>query len=498
MLLSVQLIGCSSINNNIQWDTKEELVFGTTLSTKSLDPANGYCGWFLVRYGIAETLFKLNDNMEAVPWLAEGYEKIDNKTWKITIKDNITFQNGKTLTSELVKDSIERTLEFNLRAKETLKIENITLEENNIIIYTSEENPTLINDLCDPFVSIIDVSEDNIDTNPIGTGPFMIEEFNHSGASYFKKNDNYWDGKVKLDRIKVIPIADADTLAMALQSGEVDVAQGLSYSMVNLFERDKNYKISSTDTSRAIVMYFNESNKDLKNTNVKKAINMIIDKELYSDSILKGQATPAKGIFPSNTTYSLEDFSITYNKNEALEILKNEGYSDTNNDGILDKDGENISLKLVTYSARAELPSIAQVIQDDLKTIGIEVKIEISDNITDILALGDFDLALYSNITTATGDSLAYLNNAIRTNGASNYGRYSNVEVDRLIDRLKVEFNKEERDKLAIEIQKIALNDNGYNFIAHMKMSFVMKNNVSGINPHPTDYYQFNANTDIE
>ena len=59
-------------------------------------------------------------------------------------------------------------------------------------------------------------------------------------------------------------------------------------------------------------------------------------------------------------------------------------------------------------------------------------------------------------------------------------------------------FDKNKRDYLAREIQRKALNEDVYNFIGYMKMSFVMKNNVSGINPHPTDYYQFNANTNIE
>ena len=499
VLSILYLIGCSNINVEVQWESKDELVFGTTLSTKSLDPANGYSGWFLVRYGVGETLFKLNDNMDVMPWLAESYEVINNTTWKIKIRDNIKFQNGKILTSESVKASLERTIELNSRAKLTLKIENIEVDENSIIIKTTEENPTLINDLCDPFSSIIDVnSNEDIDLNPIGTGPFIVEEFNHSGSSRFKKNDDYWNGEVKLDSIKVLPIGDADTLAMALQSGEIDVAQGLSYSMINLFESDSNYKISSVDTSRAIVMYFNENNSKLSNENIRKAINMLIDKNLYSSTILNGQATPAIGVFPSSTSYSLDNLDISYDKDMALEILKNEGYIDSNGDGILDKDGINLSFNLVTYSARAELTSIAQAIQDDLKKVGIEVKIEISDNITDILSSGNFDLALYSNITSATGDSLAYLNNAFRTDGASNYGSYSNFEVDELIDKLKLEFDTEERNKLTVQIQEIALNDNSYNFIAHMKMSFVMKNNVIGIDPHPTDYYQFNANTNIE
>lgn len=494
VLLVLQLTGCNLINHEINWESKNQLIFGTTVSTKSLDPANGYCGWFLVRYGVGETLFKLDENMEVIPWLAQGYEQIDNNTWKIKIKDNIYFQNGKKLSAEAVKESLERTTKLNKRAEVTLKINSIKAQSDFIIITTSEENPTLINDLCDPFASIIDVNSEDIDLNPIGTGPFSVEDFNHSGSSYFKKNENYWDEEVKLDSIKVIPITDPDTLAMALQSGEIDVAQGLPYVMVNLFKGDSNYKVNSTNTSRVIVLYFNEENKNLDNSNIRKAINMLINKEKYCSSILKGEATPAIGAFTEKNSL----VATTYDAEEAIELLKAEGYSDSNNDGILDKNGEKLSFKLVTYSSRAELRDIAQSIQNDLKNIGIEVSIEISDNITDILSSGNFDLCLYSNITSGTGDELAYLNNAIRTNGASNYGNYSNEKADELIDNLKVEFNIEKREKLAKEIQQIALDEDGYNFIAHMKMSFVMKNNVIGMNAHPTDYYQFTANTDIE
>lgn len=484
--------------DKVSWQDKNEIIFGTTLSTKSLDPANGYSGWFTVRYGVGETLFKLNDKMESIPWLAEGYEKIDNFTYKIRLKENIKFQNNKDVTPKEVKSSIERTLKLNPRAEDTLKISKIDTGENYIIITTKVENPTLINDLCEPYVSIIDVDEQNIDNSPIGTGPFKVKKFNANGTSYFVKNENYWDGEVKLNSLKIIPIADSDTLAMALQSGEIDIAQGLSYSMVNLFEKDKSYKISTTDTSRSVILYFNEENKFLKDSQVRKAINMLIDKDSYCSLILKNQATPGIGAFPSNNAYALDKIDSNFNKDEALKLLKEAGYKDVDGDGILEKDNEKLSLKLVTYSSRAELPSIAQVIQNDLKNAGINVKIEISDSVEDILSSGKFDLALYSNITSSTGDAFAYLNNALYTNGALNYGRYSNKEVDELIDNLKVEFDKNKRDYLAREIQRKALNEDVYNFIGYMKMSFVMKNNVSGINPHPTDYYQFNANTNIE
>ena len=164
--------------DKVSWQYKNEIIFGTTLNTKSLDPASGYSGWFTVRYGVGETLFKLNDKMESIPWLAEGYEKIDNFTYKIRLKENIKFQNNKDVTPKEVKSSIERTLKLNPRAEDTLKISKIDTGENYIIITTKVENPTLINDLCEPYVSIIDVDEQNIDNSPIGTGPFKVKKFN--------------------------------------------------------------------------------------------------------------------------------------------------------------------------------------------------------------------------------------------------------------------------------------------------------------------------------
>lgn len=498
LMTVVQLTACTGKDQNISWPKKDELIFGTTLSTKSLDPANGYCGWFLVRYGVGETLFKLDEQMEAVPWLAESYEQVNAHLWKIKLKEMIYFQNGKELTTKAVKGSLERTLAQNARAAATLKIDKIEVEKDFIYIHTAQENPTLINDLCDPFSAIIDVSASPIDTMPIGTGPFKVQAFQQNGASYFERNAHYWDGQVKLQQIKVIPIGDSDTLAMALQSGEIDAAQGLSYAMVNLLKLDQNYKVESVDTSRAVVMYFNEENASLNDANVRRAINMLIDKQKYAMAILKGEAVAAVGAFPTLDEEGQTLSATTYNPEAAVALLQEIGYKDIDGDGILARDGEKLSFKLVTYSSRAELTDIAQSIQNDLKNVGIDVKVVMSENIADVLSAGQFDLALYSNITSATGDPLAYLNNAMKTDGTSNYGHYSNQVVDMYIEKLAGTFEKSQREAIAEAIEQIVLEEDGYNFIAHMKMSFVVKNNVVGLKPHPTDYYQFTAQTEIQ
>ena len=492
MLLS----GCSEYS----WESSDELVFGTTLSTKSLDPAKDYSGWFTVRYGIGETLFKLDDYMNVVPNLAEGYENIDDKTWKIKIREDVTFQNGELMTPDKVKISLERTSELNQRADDTLKIEDITTDNWNLIIKTREPNPTLVNDLCDPFASIIDVSgTEDFDNNPVVTGPFKIKQFNPIKSSYLEKYDYYWQGEPELDKVKIIHVSDSDTLTMALQTGEIDVAQGIPYSSVNLFEDNPLYKISSVDTSRVILMYYNYNNILLNDKILRKAVNMAINKEEYASILLEGSATAAEGPFPEGMSCGGESVHAAgYNVSVAKQLLNDAGYEDTDDDGILEKNREKLEFKIVTYSSRAELPIIAQAIQSDLKDLGINTSVEISDNIMDILKNGKFDIALYSNVTAATGDPYAYLNNLIRSEGASNYGGYSSKKAEELLKIMEGEFEKDMRDELAVNIVQESLNDEGFNFIANLRMNFIMKSNVVNFDIHGTDYYQFNWKTDIK
>ena len=481
------------------WKSSDKIVFGTTISTKSLDPALDYNGWFTVRYGISETLFNLDDNMNVIPNIAEGYENIDDYTWTIKIREGITFQNGEDLTAEKVRDSLNRVCEMNKRADGTLKIKDISTDGYNLIITTREINPTLINDLCEPFSSIIDVEgTEDFDNMPVGTGPFRMTQFNPIKSSTLERYGNYWQGEPKLKEVKIIHVSDADTLTMALQTGEIDVAQGIPYSSLKMFESDSLYKISSVNTSRVILMYYNFKNELLNDENVRRAISMSIDKDKYASVLLENSASAAYGPFPEGMSGISISGDNVYDINKAKDILKESGYYDSDNDGILEKDGDKLKFKLITYSTRAELPLIAQALQSDLKEIGIDISVEVSDNIMDVLQNGRFDLAIYSNVTAATGDTYAYLNNLIERNGASNYGGYINQDAEVLLKEMESEFDIDRRNEFASMIVKESLDDYGFNFIANLKMSFVMKSNVKNFHVHPTDYYQFNWKTDVE
>ena len=129
-------------------------VAGTvSVSSSSMDPAKGWDGWYIVRYGVGETLFKVGDGLKIEPWLAEKFEKIDDLTWKITLKKNVTFSNGEAMTPQKVIDSLKRVGDMNERAG-FLKTAVYTVDGDAVVIKTEKPRLTLINDLADPYATI--------------------------------------------------------------------------------------------------------------------------------------------------------------------------------------------------------------------------------------------------------------------------------------------------------------------------------------------------------
>lgn len=473
--------------------------YGVEMGNTGLNPHSDYSGWSTVRYGVGETLFKFNENMELEPWLAESYEQVDEYTVRITLKDNITFSSGRKLDGQAVKECLEDLIAVHDRAPGDLKIREITADGQDVIITSDEKVPALLNYLSDPYGAIIDmeygVTEDR---NVAGTGPFLAVKITDTEIN-LEKNPNYWGGEVKMDKVNVKEIVDGDTLTMAMQSGEIDATQGLPYASLALFENNDEYKISSTETSRDFFAQMNYDTPALQEYNVRKAIAMGIDKEGFTNNLLSGNGTPAVGAFPAS--FSFGDDAVTapeYNPEEAKKLLAEAGWEDTDGDGYVDKDGENLKIRWLTYPGRQELPLLAESVQATLKEIGIQVEVNNTENTKDFLEKGDWDIFASAFVAAPTGDPEYFFTTHCLKDSAKNRGKYYNEELENLEKQLHEEFDKEKRGELAVKMQQIILDDCGFVFASHLKMSFVMKSNVVGFEAHPSDYYEITADLDYE
>ena len=476
-----------------------DTTFNAENDETDVNPHNGYSGWACIRYGVGETLFKYSDTMELEQWLAESYENVDELTWKINLKDGITFTSGRKLDGEAVKECIEHLVAVHKRAAGDLNIERVEAEADTVIITTAKPVPALINYLSDPYGCIIDMQSGITDEgNVSATGPYIAEEIVTDSGLTLVKNQNYWNGEPRLDKIIVKTISDGDTLTMALQSGELNAAYGLPYSSLSLFN-NSNYTISSSETSRSFFAQMNYANVNLQDSNVRAAIAMAINKKDFTNVLLKGNGTLAEGPFPKDYTFGDSYVKAAeYNIDNARHLLAQSGWKDTDGDGYVEKNGEKLTLRWLTYPSRQELPLLAENVQASLKQIGIDVKINCTANHLDYVKKGEWDIYASAFVCAPTGDPEYFFTTHCLKNSSKNRGGYYNEQLEQLEEQLSTTFDTEGREQLGIKMTQTILDDNAFIFASHLKMSIVSGRGVSGLTAHPSDYYEITAELDMQ
>lgn len=473
------------------------MAYGPAMQNASTDPHDTYCGWSTVRYGVGETLFKFDKEMNVQPWLAESYTQVDDHTLKLKLRDDITFSNGKKVTGEAVKACLEDLIRRNDRAPHDLKIDKITADGQTVTLHSSEKVPALIYYLADPYGAIIDMKAGIQDRIAVGTGPYVAIKVDDRGLE-LKKNENYWgQTKPKMDKIIVRSITDGDSLSLAMQSGELDAVQGLPYASLSNFRDTSKYKISSTATSRVYQAAMNFKTPALQDSRVRQAITLALDKDKFVSVLLNGNGVAATGAFPDTTPYGKGLNGPQYNPEQAKALLKEAGYTNTTSDGYVTKDGQPLTLRWLTYTSRQELPLLAEYAQSALKSIGIKLNVNATDNYKEFLKRGDYDIYAQAIVTAPTGDPEYYLMSKIYSGQPYNNGYYSNPQVDAWINELHNTLDRTQRNALAIRIQQQILKDNAVLYASFLKMSFVMKKKVTGFTAHPSDYYEITPELDM-
>lgn len=479
---------------------------GTAQGSSTLDPVNGYDYWYMLRYGVCETLMKFNMDMTPAPWLAAEMPTVseDQLTWTVKIRDDAAFSTGEKLTAEKVKAAIERNYENIATAKAAFTMTEITADGQTLTITT--ETPSLLMPylLADPAFVIYDTADltDVADKGPIGTGPFVFSAFDavtHDVSVV--RNDNYWGGKVMCAGIDFHILADASTLNFALQNGELDGGYAVDVEFINNYVNDPAFIAQTSSSTRTSFGFMNQNpGHVLQDEVLRQAVIRLMDREGVCHSLLYDQYIPGITPLTSALPYGYDELNDinAFDPAGAVKLLDEAGYVDKDGDGYRDMpDGSPLEISITTYANRVEMPLFANALWMAGDEIGLRFKVEDTDQSTawNKLVAGEYDICEMSIAMATSGDPENQLKTYFHSEGGYNKCGYANPEVDALFDELRGVSDVDGRIEIIKKIEQKLMDDSVALFLCYPVMNFVTKANVAGVTSHTSDYYWVSKDT---
>jgi len=467
----------------------------------SLDPASDYIP---LKAGVTETLVRLDENLEIQPWLATQWKATDALTWVLTIREGVTFQDGTKLDAAAVKASLERAVSLNKSLGNSMKIASMKASGQLLTIITREPNPTLVSDLVNPYTSIVSTAAEQrmaakaFSQAPVGTGPFRVKSFTPNVGVALERYDGYWDGPAKLDEVEIKFNEDGNVRALALQSREADIATQIPAETVEVIRKDSRLRVESVAGLRVHFLLFNQNRSVMKDVRLRRAFDLLLNRESMAADIMLGHATPANGPFNTRLPFASQEPMQRQDVEKAKRLLAEAGYT-YGIDGKAMKDGKPLTLELVTYKARPELPLIAQLLQSEAAKAGISIQIQMVENIDAFLRENNnWDLATYSNLSAPRGDGGYFLHSAFMPGGSLNAANLQMKRLSEILFRLNATSDMNKRKEITEEAVALIREEVPHVYLVYPNVIVGMNNRVTGWSPGAEEYYLINNQMDVK
>jgi peptide/nickel transport system substrate-binding protein len=415
------------------------LRYGLTAETNSWDPAVANWssnGWTVAR-AFFDTLVMYDENLELRPYLAETVEPNDDHTvWTFTIREGITFHNGEALTAEVVKANIDRHLTSALTGTVFEPVESVEVADERTVVITLDRPwvrfPTVFTGQPGIMMAPEMIESPDGGLNPIGTGPFVFDDWVVDDQLTVVRNDDYWNEPPLLDGIEFRVITDHRTRQTALENDELDSALiTLAQSLVDFREaEDDGWQMLSPPAGEETEVLFlmNLLREPFTDREVREALALALDKETLIETIREGLYEPADGMYPPDSPWHVETDYPQYDRDRAAQIVE-------------EWEAENGPLSFTLGSPQEDATLVAmQAVQEQWQAVGIDVEIatlEATEYISSTLS-GDYDLNVWQFYGLPHPDSeYVWLHSDFAADEgqlALNFGRIRSDVIDEALD----------------------------------------------------------------
>lgn len=318
-----------------------------------------------------------------------------------------------------------------------------------------------------------DFNQNDFNRAPLGNGPYKFVKWDEDQRIVLERWDGYWGKKPKIKRIEFIIIKDDAVAFQALKKGVLD-QKGLSAiqwaKQTNSKKFNKMFQRLVYPVPNAVLWVgWNNQHKIFKDRLVRVAMTHLIDRESIVKKLNFGLGIIATSTFyPFSDQYNTDIKPYPYDVSQAMQLLKEAGWQDSNGDGILDKDGENFEFTFTMQSGNPVRESIAVVIKEQLAQVGIKANIQRYEwaVFLDKVKNKDVDATVLAWTQQFESDPFQIWDiSQADLKGSSNFIGYKSQEASDLIRQARVELDAKKRNKLYWKFQEILHHDQPYTFL---------------------------------
>lgn len=440
-----------------------------------------------------ESLFRLTPEGDVEPLLATGYAVSDDGTVvTLTLREGVTFHDGTPFDAAAVKANIERVQDpalANAFATLISAIQEVTVTgEYSLELRLRAPFAPLLPHLTHSSLGMMSPAtfdDPELHQNPVGTGPFVLEEWVRGERLVLARHDGYWGEPATLDTITFLPISEGATRLSLVQTGAAHVATHVPPQDVERIDALDDVTVHKVDSLRTIYVFFNNHREPFTDPRVRQAFNHAIDKEAIVEFVLGGagrvsDAAMAPGVFGYAATGTYD-----YDPARARALLAEAGFPD----------GMEVTLHSPTGRYMQDI-QVAEALQSYLADVGVTatiVTLEWASYLADIGRPAEestVQLGLMGwGVSTGDADQALFnvLHGSQRLPVGSNRSFYASPRFDELLDRGRVETDEAARRAIYAEALQVVYEEAPWIFLHSERQLVAIRDEVEGLRVLPTE-----------
>lgn len=453
----------------------ETVRIGMDVDAVSLDPRTARNTTdYRVMDLIYDGLVRLTPDLLPQPNLAVKWEQTDPTTIVFDLRDDARFHDGKPVLASDVVFTYTTILDPKLASNAASLFAPIASVE---AIGDHQVKFTLKHPYA-PLLSYLDIgivpqhlveAGQDISAQPVGSGPYKFVRWSRGHQIVLEANAGYEGGEPGTREIVFVTLGDNTARAQALEAGDLDIVMTpLSPDDVERLAADDRFDHTRLPGLTITYLNFNTQSPVLSDPAVRRAVGMLVDQDVIVNQIYGGLDVPGTSVLipPSAWSYTDQIRQPQFDVEKAAATLKENGWA-PGPDGILQKDGQKLTIKLSTNAEDSARIQTIEYMQNVMQQVGIGAQVEIADFpawIADVRS-GKFDVALLSWVNLVDPDRGTY--SQLTSAGALNWGKYSNPEVDAALEEGRSAVDQQARVNAYREAARIIADELPYYIVSY-------------------------------